>query len=74
MSPSDLNSQATWHPGLLYAPRCAPVCHCLDQDVTASRDEDGDWTCCSCGRAVAPPVTRLRAVRSTEHHAQLRAA
>jgi hypothetical protein len=74
MSPSDLNPRARRHPWLAYAPHRAPVCHCLDHDVMASRDEDGDWTCCSCGRPVTPAVRRPRAVRSTERDVQLQAA
>jgi hypothetical protein len=74
MSPSDLNPQATWHPGLVYAPRRAPACHCMDHEVMASRDEDGEWTCCSCGRPVTPSVTRLRTVGPVVGDLQLRAA
>ena len=47
---------------------------CADREVIASREEDGDWTCGSCGRPLAPPLTRLRAFHSALRDPELRAA
>jgi hypothetical protein len=74
MSTSDLNPQATWHQTRAFAPRHAPTCRCAADEVMAWRDEDGDWTCCTCGRPVTPSVTRLRTVRPVVRDLQLRAA
>jgi hypothetical protein len=74
MSTSDLNHQPTWHQMHVFAPGYAPTCRCADHEVMASRDEDGDWTCCSCGRPLTPSLTGLRALRSAVRDFELRAA
>ena len=74
MSTGDLNHQPAWHHMRVFAPRHAPSCRCADREVMASREEDGDWTCCSCGRPLAPSLTRLRAFRSALRDSELRAA
>jgi hypothetical protein len=74
MSTSDLNHQLAWHHARVFAPRRAPGCRCADHEVMASRDEDGDWTCCSCGRPLAPSLTGPRALRSALRDFELRAA
>lgn len=38
-----------------YSPHLAPRCGCADDDVIAYRDDDGEWTCISCGRPTAWP-------------------
>jgi hypothetical protein len=74
MSDSDLNTQPTWHETRAFAPRPAPTCRCADHEALASRNEDGDWTCCTCGRPVKSSVLTLHAVRSAICDFQLRAA
>jgi hypothetical protein len=74
MSTGDLNSQPAWHDVGVFAPRHAPSCRCVDHEVMASRDEDGDWTCCSCGRPLLPSLTGLRAFRPALRDSGLHAA
>lgn len=74
MSSSHPNPGPTWRQPTVFAPRRAATCRCLHRELTASRDEDGDWTCCSCGRPVSPSATRLREVHSALRAVQLRAA
>jgi hypothetical protein len=74
MSTSDLNQALEWHPTRLFAPRRALTCRCADHEVMGWRDEDGDWTCCTCGRPVMPSITTQRAIRSAVRDLQLRAA
>lgn len=74
MSTNDLNHQPAWHHVRVFAPRRAPSCRCADHEVMASRDEDGDWTCCSCGRPLPLSLTGLRALRSAVRDLELRAA
>jgi len=74
MSTSDLSHQPAWHQMRVSAPRRAPTCRCADHEVMASRDEDGDWTCCSCGHPLLPSLTGLRALRSALRDSELRAA
>jgi hypothetical protein len=74
MSTSDLNRQQARHRVRVFAPRHAPSCRGADHGVMVSHDEDGDWTCCSGGRALAPSVTGLRALCSTMRDSELRAA
>jgi hypothetical protein len=74
MSTSDLNDQPALHRMRVFAPRHAPSCRCVEHEVMASRDEDGDWTCCSCGRPLPPSSTRVRAFRSALRDSELRAA
>ena len=74
METSDLDPQATWYETPLSAPVCAPTCRCENHDVMASRDEDGDWMCCACGRAITASVTTLRAVDTVVRDLELRAA
>jgi hypothetical protein len=45
------------------APRTAPGCRCAARDVIAFRDEDGDWSCYSCGRLLRPSMARRRHIR-----------
>jgi len=71
---SDLSHQPAWHQTRVFVPRHAPTCRCADHEVMASRDEDGDWTCCSCGRPLTPSLTGLRAFRSAVRDLELRAA
>jgi len=71
---SNLNHQPAWHHVGALAPRHAPSCRCADHEVMASRDEDGDWTCCSCGRPLTPSLTGLRAFRPAVRDLELRAA
>ena len=73
MSTSDLNHQPAWHQNV-FAPRHAPSCRCVDHEVMASRDEDGDWTCCRCGRPLTPSLSGLRFFRSAVRALELRAA
>lgn len=74
MSTSDVNPQPAWHHERVFAPRHAPSCRCVDHEVMASRDEDGDWTCCSCGRTLLRSLTGLRAFRSALRDSALHAA
>lgn len=74
MSTSDVNPQPAWHHERVFAPRHAPSCRCVDHEVMASRDEDGDWTCCSCGRPLLRSLTGLRAFRSALRDSALHAA
>jgi hypothetical protein len=74
MSPSDLNPHAAWRHVRVFEPRHAPSCRCVDHEVMASRDEDGDWTCCSCGRPLLPSLTGLRAFRPALRDSALDAA
>ena len=74
MSTSDLNHAPAWHHMPVSAPRRSLSCRCVEHEVMGSRDEDGDWTCCGCGRPLAPSLTRLRAVRSALRDSQLHAA
>jgi hypothetical protein len=73
MSTSDLNHQPAWRHMPVFAPRHAPSCRCADHEVTASREEDGDWTCCTCGRRLPPSLTGVRAFRSALRDSELRA-
>jgi hypothetical protein len=63
MSTSDPSYQPAWHHVRVFVPRQAPSCRCADHEVMASRDEDGDWTCCGCGRAICSALrdSELRA-------------
>lgn len=45
------------HETITYLPHLAPRCGCADDDVIAYRDDDGDWTCTSCGRRLAARAT-----------------
>jgi hypothetical protein len=74
MSTSGLNHQPAWHHVRVSPPRHAPSCRCADHEVMASRDEDGDWTCCSCGRPLPSSLTGLRTFRATLRDSGLRAA
>jgi hypothetical protein len=74
MSTSDLNRRPAWHHMHVFAPRPTPGCRCAGHEVMASRDEDGDWTCCSCGRPLAASLARLRAYRSAVRDSEPRAA
>jgi hypothetical protein len=74
MSISDLKHQPAWHHVRVFAPLHAPSCRCADREVMASRDEDGDWSCCSCGRPLTPSLIGLRAFRSAVRDLELRAA
>jgi hypothetical protein len=74
MSTSDLKHQPAWHHMHVFASRHAPSCRCTGHEVVASRDEDGDWTCCSCGRPLTSSLTGLRALRSAAHGSELLAA
>ena len=56
--------ERTWAEPSPFAPRPAPTCSCAARDIAVSRDEDGDWSCCSCGRLVGASVASLRAVRA----------
>jgi hypothetical protein len=38
-------------------------CRCSARDVMAFRDEDGDWTCSSCGRLLRPAEALLRQIQ-----------
>jgi hypothetical protein len=74
MSTSDLNHQPACHRTRVFGPRRAPSCRCEYHEVMASRDEEGDWICCNCGRPVLPSLTGLRAVRAALRDAALHAA
>jgi hypothetical protein len=74
MSTSDLNHQPAWHHTRVFAPRRAPSCHCEYHEVMASRDEEGDWICCNCGRPVLPSLTGLRAFRRALRDSAVHAA
>jgi hypothetical protein len=74
MSTSDFNHRPAWHQTRVFAPRRAASCRCADHEVTASRDEDGDWTCSSRGRPLTPSLSGLRALRSAVRDLELRAA
>jgi hypothetical protein len=73
MSTSELNYEPGWHQATVFAPHHAPTCRCAGGEVMASRDEDGDWICCRCGRPL-PALTRLRSLRSALSAHELRAA
>jgi hypothetical protein len=64
MSAGNLRFEPPTDQPLAFAPRPAARCGCAEHEVMASRDEDGDWTCLSCGRLVGHAVTRLRALRA----------
>jgi hypothetical protein len=74
MSTSDLNHQPAWHHVRVFAPRHGASCRCADHEVMASREEDGDWTCCSCGRPLPPSLTGPRTFRAALRDSELRAA
>jgi hypothetical protein len=74
MSSSHLNLERTWHQPPVFAARHAGRCRCVNQEVMACRDEDGDWTCCTCGRPVARSASRPRDVLPDVCPLQLRAA
>jgi hypothetical protein len=73
MSTGDLNRRTTSDQTRVFAPRHAPCCRCADHEVTASRDEDGDWICCGCGRQLTPSLG-LRGLRPAVGELELRAA
>jgi hypothetical protein len=56
MTISDVASDLT-HGTIAYLPHLAPRCGCADDDVIAYRDDDGDWTCTSCGRRTRAQAT-----------------
>jgi hypothetical protein len=74
MSTSDLIEQRAWHHTRVFAPRHAPTCRCAEHQLMASRDQDGDWTCCRCGRQLTPSLTGLRAFSSAARDLEPRAA
>jgi hypothetical protein len=74
MSTSDLNHKPACHQMSVFAPHHAPSCRCADREVMASRDQDGDWVCCRCGRPLTPSLTGLRSSRSAVRTLELRAA
>jgi hypothetical protein len=53
------------------APRSAPRCHCVAGDIMALRDEDGDWSCHSCGRLLRPAMARFRHIRAAVSESSL---
>jgi hypothetical protein len=71
---TDLNHPPAWHQRRVLVPGHAPICRCADHEVMASRDEDSDWTSCSCGRPLTPSLTGLRASRSALRDLELSAA
>jgi hypothetical protein len=74
MITSDLNRQPARHQLRVFEPRHAQSCRCADHEVMASRDEDGDWVCCSCGHPPTPALSGLRAFGSVVRDLELRAA
>ena len=56
MTISDVASDLT-QGTITYLPHLAPRCGCADDDVIAYRDDDGDWTCTSCGRRIRARAT-----------------
>jgi hypothetical protein len=74
MSTSDLHHDLGWHQTSVFAPNHAPSCRCADREVMASRDDDGDWTCCRCGRPLTPSLTGLRSFLSAVSALELHAA
>jgi hypothetical protein len=70
---TDLNHRPAWHQTRVFVP-AMPRSTVADHELMASRDEDGDWTCCSCGRPLTPSLTGLRASRSALRDLELRAA
>ncbi|MCW3057659.1 MAG: hypothetical protein JWO21_1628 [Solirubrobacterales bacterium] len=63
MAIGDVRLDGTRQEPSAFAPRPAPTCQCAARELAVSRDEDGDWSCCGCGRLVRPSARSLRAVR-----------
>jgi hypothetical protein len=64
MSTSDITLQPAWHDTPEAAPQPGATCRCAAHDVVAWRDEDGDWTCCGCGRPIEASATSHPGVRA----------
>ena len=60
MNNSDVASDLI-HGGITHLPHPAPRCGCAADDVIAYRDDDGDWTCTSCGRRARARATEPQA-------------
>jgi ribosomal protein L37AE/L43A len=63
MTMPDVRLDGTGQEPSAFAPRPAPTCQCTARELVVSRDEDGDWSCCGCGRLVQPSAESVRAVR-----------
>jgi ribosomal protein L37AE/L43A len=64
MTMGDVVVDRTRHGRSAFVPRPAPTCQCAARELVVSRDEDGDWSCCGCGRLVGTSATSMRAVRA----------
>ena len=62
-----MNNSDLTHGGTTYLPHPAPRCGCAADEVIAYRDDDGDWTCTSCGRRLGArsPAPQRLSVRRT---------